>query len=202
MTILAAQLRAAEAARTYISARNNEKHFTRTTHVPHTNTPTIRALAKKENISTGALQRAVKQLQNGTPYISILPKKAGRPRIISDAEDAALIAFVTWMERSGFPAEKSHIEQAVSKMWYSRWRDRHPELKRSYIKAINKARASFESADLEDITTFFDDLQHAIITFNISASECWNKDKYGTRIGCLRERIEVLITRTTRAARP
>jgi hypothetical protein len=153
MPVLSAQLRASAAARAYTSARNNEKRFTRSSRTQQPKHQSIRTLASQEKISKSALHREIQRLSNDTPYSKKAVRKSGRPRCISDAEDAALVAFVTWLERSGFPAEKKQIEEAamefirmrnpqapwVSKMWYSRWRAQHPELKKSYIKAVDKA---------------------------------------------------------------
>ncbi|KAK1238254.1 hypothetical protein MKX08_002833 [Trichoderma sp. CBMAI-0020] len=50
--------------------------------------------------------------------------------------------------------------------------------------------------------TFFDKLKETITTFRIGASECWNEDECGIRLGCLRERVQVAIIRTTRSQRP
>lgn len=61
---------------------------------------------------------------------------------------------------------------------------------------------AFEASDLDDINLFFSNLRDIISKYNIGPSECWNEDECGIRIGCLRERIEVLVVRTTRSRRP
>ncbi|KAM4067748.1 hypothetical protein HRG_009853 [Hirsutella rhossiliensis] len=38
--------------------------------------------------------------------------RIGRPRLLSDDEDDAIAAYVIWLQRSGFPASKAHVESA------------------------------------------------------------------------------------------
>lgn len=89
----------------------------------------------------------------------------------------------------------------MSKMWHARILKRHPELKRTYVKALDKARRSFEASDVQHIKDFFTRLQEIIWTFRIGASETWNEDECGIRIGCLREHVQVIIMRTSRNTR-
>lgn len=58
---------------------------------------------------------------------------SGRPPLLSEEEDEALVSYVIWMQRGGFPATKAQVEAAandllkrrdpyapnLSKMWYS-----------------------------------------------------------------------------------
>jgi hypothetical protein len=92
------------------------------------------------------------------------PRQVGRPRLLTDEEEEAIVAFVIWMERSGFPASKPEIEDAattllrrriadaapVHKMWYSRFRDDHPELEQAFLKTAEKSRESWEAGGLHD----------------------------------------------------
>lgn len=61
---------------------------------------------------------------------------------------------------------------------------------------------SFEASNAENLMTFFDNLRNIINDYRIGASECWNEDECGIRLGCLRERVQVLVVRTTRSQRP
>lgn len=120
------------------------------------------------------------------------------------------------MERAGFPASKKQVEDAantlrrqrdpeatpLSKFWYTEFRQDHPQLRHTFLKAIEKSRKSFEASGIADVVTFFKDLEELVKTHRLGPSETWNKDKAGLRLACLRETIEVLIVRTTRIIRP
>ncbi|KAK1236883.1 LOW QUALITY PROTEIN: hypothetical protein MKX08_007831 [Trichoderma sp. CBMAI-0020] len=95
---------------------------------------------------------------------------------------------------------KDPIIADLGKNWYSQWLLDHPEVQKSYIKAVEKARKSFKASNVENLMTFFDKLKETITTFHISALECWNEDECGIRLGCLRERVAII--RITRSQRP
>ncbi|KAH7230293.1 hypothetical protein B0J15DRAFT_361845, partial [Fusarium solani] len=73
-------------------------------------------------------------------HLSPIPRS--RPAILTASEDAALVAFILWLEKSCFPAEKSQVgdvalgflhsrgieKSQLSKNWYLRFRGRHLEL--------------------------------------------------------------------------
>ncbi|XP_044716504.1 DDE superfamily endonuclease domain-containing protein [Hirsutella rhossiliensis] len=86
----------------------------------------------------------------------------------------------------------------MSQNWLAGWRQSHPEVKKTYLKAVERARKSFEAQSVEEVNDFFSNLDETIKKFRIGASEIWNEDEAGIRIGCLRERVHVLVTRTTR----
>jgi hypothetical protein len=68
------------------------------------------------------------------------------------------------MQWSGLPAFKYEVEDAgltlrcrrdpdakhINKMWYSRFRDNHPELDKSILKAKEAARVEYEEAGVEE----------------------------------------------------
>ncbi|KAM5353285.1 hypothetical protein ACJZ2D_016817 [Fusarium nematophilum] len=152
MARVTAHLRLKETAE---AVRNNAKRFTRSsrnnTKTPSRQAGSYRDVAEKLKISVGKLQR----LDSKEP-----PGKRWRPRLVSEAEEAGLVAYVVWLERSGFPAERSQVEEAArefrlsrgypntpfNKNWYSRFRQRHEELKVSHIKAVDKARKASAKA--------------------------------------------------------
>ncbi|KAL6402723.1 hypothetical protein AUP68_14057 [Ilyonectria robusta] len=115
-----------------------------------------------------------------------------------------------WMEHAGFPASKKQVEEAantlrlqrdpkatpLSKTWYAGLRKDHPQLRRTFLKAIEKSRKSFEAFDITDITTFYKELEDLVKTHRIGPSETWNEDEAGLRIACLRETVEVLVARS------
>ncbi|KAJ3453340.1 hypothetical protein MRS44_017587 [Fusarium solani] len=117
----------------------------------------------------------------------------GRPPLITREEEAALVAHVVWLERSGFPAERAQVEEAArefrlsrgfpdspfNKNWYAQFRSRHQELTTSYIKAVDKARKSYENNDIQNTETFFDNLKSTVEELDIGPSEMWNEDETG-----------------------
>lgn len=157
--------------------------------------PSHRKLMEANGTSKGTVQRIL--ATSSSSYIP--PGPRGRPATLTPSEDAAVAAYVVWMEKSGFPAEKSQVEEAalgfltarnipnakINKMWYPRFRRRHHELRKSFLKAVDRARKAFEASDVEDITKFFSGLQDIIYQYRIGPSECWNEDECGLRIGCL-----------------
>ncbi|KAJ4215598.1 hypothetical protein NW757_14890 [Fusarium falciforme] len=108
------------------------------------------ACSRHPGSSVASIQRIVTRIETG-----FTPQQVGRPRVLTDEEDEAIVAFVIWMERSGFPASKPEIEDAattlrqrrnpdadpVSKMWYARFRDDHPELEQAFLKAAEQSRS-------------------------------------------------------------
>lgn len=194
--------------------RRNANRFTRSTRNAGKGgiqPGSIRDVAGKLKITTWEARQHIKDLSS----LSI-PKKRGRPRLISAEEEAGLVAYVVWLKRSGFPAEKSQVEEAARELrlsrglsddlpgkgWHPRFRQRHEELKKSKVKPVEKARKSFENHDIEDVKTFFSSLKEAHEEFDIGPSESWNEDECGIRVGCLGDQVEVLIVRTTRSQRP
>ncbi|KAM4058577.1 DDE superfamily endonuclease [Hirsutella rhossiliensis] len=143
-------------------------------------------------------------------------RQHGRPRLLSDDEDDAIAAFVIRLQRSGFSASKAQVEAAAqtlrqrrdpdappfAKDWYRRWLQDHPELRVTYIKAVEKSRKTIEAGHVSHVEKFFLKLREVIEEYKIGASEIWNEDECGIRIGSLRERIRVLVVRTTRHQRP
>ncbi|KAH7146017.1 hypothetical protein EDB81DRAFT_794223 [Dactylonectria macrodidyma] len=193
----------AELRRNVLAAVNvNVPYNTRRASKAALSTPSTRALAAQLPASRETIRKIINSAS--TSHSSPLPR--GRPALLTAAEDAALAAFILWMEKSGFAAEKSQVEEAalgflhargsekteISRNWYPRFREPHPELRKTFLKAVDKARKAFEASDLKDINNFFSDLKEVIYDHNIGPSEIWNEDECGIRIGCLRERIQVL----------
>ncbi|KAG7409489.1 hypothetical protein Forpe1208_v010747 [Fusarium oxysporum f. sp. rapae] len=156
-----------------------------------------------------SIARIVKQLEAAkTADFSLVPEpNNGRPRLLSDAEEEAIVCFIIWMQKSGLPASKGEIEDAantirsrrdphaqpVSRMWYRRFRDDHPELDTSILKSKEAARYEYEEAGVEETKQWFKRLSEVITRYRIGASECWNADQAGIRVGILRERVQCLV---------
>ncbi|PCD21933.1 hypothetical protein AU210_015736 [Fusarium oxysporum f. sp. radicis-cucumerinum] len=158
------------------------------------------------------IARIVKKLEAAnTLRVEDLPdQQGGRPRLLTEEEEEAIVAFVIWMQRSGLPASKYEVEDAantlrrrrdpdakpVSRMWYRRFCDDHPELDKSILKAKEAFRVEYEEAGVEETKQWFQRLSEVITNYELGASECWNADQAGVRVGILRERVECLIVRT------
>ncbi|KAG7402830.1 hypothetical protein Forpe1208_v016802 [Fusarium oxysporum f. sp. rapae] len=156
-----------------------------------------------------SIARIVKKLEEAkTADFSLVPEpNKGRPRLLSDAEEEAIVCFIIWMQKSGLPASKCEIEDAantirsrrdaaaqpVSRMWYRRFRDDHPELDTSILKSKEAARYEYEEAGVEETKQWFKRLSEVITRYRIGASECWNADQAGIRVGILRERVQCLV---------
>jgi hypothetical protein len=163
-----------------------------------------------------SIARIIKQLEaaNTLDYELVIQPNMGRPRLLSDDEDEAIVSFVMWMQKSGLPASKSEIVDAVNtirsrrdadakpvgKMWYRRFRDDHPELDTSILKAKEAARYAYEEAGVEETKQWFKRLDEVITRYGIGASEIWNADQAGIRVGILRERVQCLVVRTNKKA--
>ncbi|KAI8406604.1 hypothetical protein FOFC_14074 [Fusarium oxysporum] len=144
-----------------------------------------------------SIARIIKQLEaaNTLDYELVIQPNMGRPRLLSDDEDEAIVSFVMWMQKSGLPASKSEIVDAVNtirsrrdadakpvgKMWYRRFRDDHPELDTSILKAKEAARYEYEEAGVEETKQWFKRLDEVITRYGIGASEIWNADQAGIR---------------------
>ncbi|KAF4448245.1 hypothetical protein F53441_8331 [Fusarium austroafricanum] len=78
-------------------------------------------------------------------------------------------------------------------MWYRRFRDDHPELDTSILKAKEAARYEYEEAGVEETKQWFKRLDEVITRYRIGALEIWNADQAGIRVGILRERVQCLV---------
>ncbi|KJZ70611.1 hypothetical protein HIM_09999 [Hirsutella minnesotensis 3608] len=171
---------------------------------------TVREAAARFGVSKSQVDRAIRELLTG-----IVPRPPGRPRHLDEAEDDALVAYVVWLQRGGFPATRLQLENGcnslrrardascapVPRHWYKRWLLDHPELRPSYVRAVEKSRKSWVSSDVAAVK-HFKRLATIVKDFRIGASECWNEDECGIRTGSLRDRVQVVVTRSSRHSRP
>jgi hypothetical protein len=174
---------------------------------------TLRAAeARYAGSARASIGRIVKRLEaaNTVDYEDVVDPKMGRPRQLTDEEEEAIVCYIIWMEKSGLPASKWEIEDAaltlrrrrdpdarpVSKMWYSRFRDDHPELAKSILKSREASRAEYEEGGVDDTKEWFQRLSDVMTKYNIGASETWNADEAGVRVGMLRDKMECLVVRT------
>ena len=174
-------------------------------------TTSLRAYASKFNISPTTLWRAVKALEKA----DISPPQ-GRPCYLTADEDDALVAYIQYLQRTGVPAtaeqvislagelaarRDAHLEPP-SRSWYRKWLAEHPQVSCRLTKNVEKARKAFEMCDPTHIVSFFEVLKEVIDTFKIGASEAWNEDEAGIRIGCLYQQYHAVITYASRHSRP
>ncbi|XP_044715243.1 uncharacterized protein HRG_11220 [Hirsutella rhossiliensis] len=129
----------------------------------------IRQAAAIFNVPSSTVQKAVQRALGRR-------SSAGRPRLLSDDEDDAVAAYVTWLQRSGFPATRQQVQavaltllqrrdpnaRAPGRHWYNAWIDAHPELRVTTIKAVERARKTFEASDVCYIEAFFQRLEDIV----------------------------------------
>ncbi|KJZ69732.1 hypothetical protein HIM_10872 [Hirsutella minnesotensis 3608] len=181
--------------------------------VKHSKKPlSIRVAATAYGVAPATLARAVKRLTSQ----ETLAAPVGRPPIFNSDEDDAIVVYIMWMEQGGFPATRQQIEAAamtlrrrrdpeapmLSRSWYRRWIEAHPQVRRSTVKAVERDRKSFEMTDIENLRKFFTRFRNLVERHKVGPSDIWNEDECGVRIGSIRERITVVVVRTTRHRRP
>lgn len=64
------------------------------------------------------------------------------------------------------------------------------------MKSKEAARYEYEEADVEEMKQWFKRLSEVITRYRIGASEYWNANQAGIRVGILRERVQCLVVRT------
>src|SRR6478735_5950962 len=170
---------------------------------------TVREAADRFSASKSAVGRHLKSMKlYGKPDFS--DNSRGRPRNLDEAEERAVIAYIVWLERAGFPCNQLLIEEAANDLrasrtppagpvgdgWYRRFLRDNPQLqKKKLVRAFDRERAGFEAGDIEDLQQFYTDLGVAVRNRDIEASQMFNADECGIRIGALRERLEVIIVK-------
>ncbi|KAG7403079.1 hypothetical protein Forpi1262_v018841 [Fusarium oxysporum f. sp. raphani] len=170
---------------------------------------TVREAADRFSASKSAVGRHLKSMKlYGKPDFS--DNSRGRPRNLDEAEERAVIVYIVWLERAGFPCNQLLIEEAANDLrasrtppagpvgdgWYRRFLRDNPQLqKKKLVRAFDRERAGFEAGDLEDLQQFYTDLGVAVKNRDIEASQMFNADECGIRIGALRERLEVIIVK-------
>ncbi|KAG7405880.1 hypothetical protein Forpe1208_v014482 [Fusarium oxysporum f. sp. rapae] len=147
---------------------------------------TIREAAKRYTASKSAIGRHLKSMKLfGKPAFS--DNSVGRPRNLDEAEERAVTAYIMWLERAGFPCNQLLIEEAANTLrasrtppegpvgngWYRRFLADNPQLQK---KKLVRAFDLVEERDIE-------------------ASQMFNADECGIRIGAIRERLEVIIVK-------
>ncbi|KAG4254713.1 hypothetical protein BFJ72_g15024 [Fusarium proliferatum] len=144
---------------------------------------TVREAADRFSASKSAVGRHLKSMKlYGKPDFS--DNSRGRPRNLDEAEERAVIAYIVWLERAGFPCNQLLIEEAANDLrasrtppagpvgdgWYRRFLRDNPQLQKKLVRAFDRERAGFEAGDIEDLQQFYTDLGVAVKNRNIEAS--------------------------------
>ena len=95
-----------------------------------------------------------------------------------------------------------HTERCNSYSWYRRFKLRHPEVKKTTVRGLEASRYNCEAGGLQHIETFFENLGNAVKAHRIGASECWNENEAGIRIGVLAGRMEVFVVNQSHKQQP
>ncbi|PCD22282.1 hypothetical protein AU210_016072 [Fusarium oxysporum f. sp. radicis-cucumerinum] len=77
-----------------------------------------------------SIARIVKRLEeaNTLDFEQVPEPNKGRPRLLSDDEEEAIVSFIIWMQKSGLPASKHEIEDAANTIRSRRDPDAVPEI--------------------------------------------------------------------------
>ncbi|KAG4273458.1 hypothetical protein FPRO04_09581 [Fusarium proliferatum] len=135
--------------------------------------------------------RQIGQAGGTTKGLALSCSKDGSPANADRRGRRSYRELCFWMEKTGLPASKGEIEEAattlrlhrspdakpVHKTWYSRFRDDHPELDTTFLKAKEQSRTAYEEAGVEDTKQWFKQLAEVIMMLKIGASEWWNADQ-------------------------
>ncbi|KAF4587431.1 hypothetical protein GQ602_004124 [Ophiocordyceps camponoti-floridani] len=119
----------------------------------------LRTAATRFGVSKSAVARAIEQIEGRRPRV-----KAGKPTLLTDQEDEALIGFIHWLDTTGSPATKPQVMKAChalmkrrnseakppSDSWYGRWIATHGDLRRRIIKVYDKARMGSGGGKVEN----------------------------------------------------
>lgn len=124
---------------------------------------------------------------------------------LDEVQEEALISYLKRCDKIGVPVrlnqlaisansilKRSHSDLStppprVSKMWASRWKQRHPEWHIKRTTPLESARAG--AHDVEDIQWWFDKYKAICDEHGIQPPDVWNMDETGFRIGIARDQL-------------
>lgn len=174
----------------------------------------LRSFCKRNGYPYSSTQRHARNLLiNGIPKISI--KRSGRPSLLTDAEDQALVAYIMQLDKLGAYPDSQHVISAANLMrqsrippcgpiqmnWYGRWRKKHPELRLTKQQPVEITRLSWEQ-QIDLVEAWYRRTAAHAVELGITASAAWNADECGTRIGVRDGRIPVLVVTKKRHEKP
>lgn len=200
---------AVKAARDIITSERRHLRSTEHTRL------TLRAAAAKHNVSASAIHRQLKSIRlSGQPDYST--SGLGRPKKLKDNESRAVIAYIVWLEKSGFHASHALVEEAANTIlarrtppgpsvgvsWYRKFQENNPQLeRRRNTRAFGSDHAESDSDDIQELERFYTDLAQVVEDRSITASQIFNADECGIRIGIVDQLLEVAITQKRRAVK-
>ena len=175
--------------------------------------PTIREAADLFQTSRSSIQRHLSALKKtGKPYTR--GGTNGRPRLLSNAEEDAIVAYTIRCQTAGIPVGREQLVDAantlrshrevpagpVGEKWYPGFMVDHPELRKATQKPVEVARKSFELQS-KALDRWFEETAQIIKDYRIQPPNMWNADECGMRIGCVAGRTKVVIVRTRKLMR-
>lgn len=149
----------------------------------------IRHAAWIEKVPFSTLRRAVRAHQSGKPR-----RKAGCRTALTQAEEAALIIWITVVALLGFPASKRTIagkagailqlrggkfrtySGRASRSWWKSFRKRHPELVYKGVKQIPEHTARVSK---DDLLSFWEKLVLLVARHQLKPDQIYNADETG-----------------------
>lgn len=148
---------AIKAAREFIDIHDNpdNKRVTHTGEVLAQES--LREYCDRVQVPYSSVQPHVRALRrSGIPALSIF--RRGRPPALTEAEDASLVAYIAHLDKLGaYPTVQQVVQAAnalrdsrkpkanpVSRAWYPRWIQQHPELRSSRQRPVEAGRFGLE----------------------------------------------------------
>jgi|GraSoi_2013_40cm_1033754.scaffolds.fasta_scaffold13737_1 hypothetical protein len=167
------------------------------------------ALAAIERGEYDNLAEAARTLD--LPYYKLRARSLGRPpsnsrggsnTTLSEEQDRALCEYINRCIELGRPALPIYIKQAansilrasgstqtVSRYWFRRWYQKHPEYHKRTTKPLSADREAAQNR--MDVLQHFRKFERAIRDYHIQAENLWNFDETGFRIGCQNGQIVI-----------
>ncbi|KAK3946497.1 hypothetical protein QBC32DRAFT_158660 [Pseudoneurospora amorphoporcata] len=169
--------------------------------------PSIRQVAARTGESRSSIARHAKSLQEtGQPAIS--SRSRGRPRMLTNAEEDAIVAYVVFCFEGRFPAMCEMVIGAANRLrelrgapancdsrWLTRFLKDHPELKITTYRAVDLRRRFWELNE-ESVDDWFNQYQGLLKDHNVDRADVWNCDEMGVRIDCVAGgRVKMVVLR-------
>ncbi|KAL8367559.1 hypothetical protein RB599_003443 [Gaeumannomyces hyphopodioides] len=175
----------------------------------------IRNWSQRHGLPYSSVTRHVRSLQKtGLPTSSF--RESGRPRTLTEAEDAAVVAYVVEAEKAGRPVTKDEICEAATLLrsrrrppdlapphegWYRDWKKKHPELRQTRQQPVEASRLGLE-AEVEETERWFERTKEKAREQGVTASAVWNGDEVGCRLGVRDGRLQVVVVAKKKHKKP
>lgn len=116
-------------------------------------------------------------------------------QLLTTAEETVLVEKIQMLQDLGFPPEiykitnfsrdilaRKGVKAKVSNSWWKGFKRRHPEIATQWTNQMDFVRIA-RANNLEAMTKYFENLERAIIKYNIQPSDIYNMDEVGFRFG-------------------